>query len=94
MALPGRSRPRPLIQVHNFSQTSDQLVARPLHKHRTKQTQNKRIYTPNIHALSGIRTHDPSVRASEDGSCLKPRGYCDRLLTPIICILWNKYFYI
>jgi hypothetical protein len=31
-----------------------------------------------IHALSGIRTHDPSVRASEDSSCLRPRGYCDR----------------
>jgi hypothetical protein len=31
-----------------------------------------------IHALSGIQTHDPSVRASEDGSCLRPRGHCDR----------------
>jgi hypothetical protein len=37
---------------------SDQLVARPLSKHRTAQTQNKHIYTPNIYALSGIRTHD------------------------------------
>jgi hypothetical protein len=60
--------------------TSDQLVARPLPKHRTTQTQNKRIHTPNIHSLSGIRTHDPSVRASEDSSCLRPRGYCDRML--------------
>jgi hypothetical protein len=33
----------------------------------------------DIHALSGIRTHDPSVRASEDSSCLRPRGHCDRL---------------
>jgi hypothetical protein len=32
----------------------------------------------DIHALSGIRTHDPSFRASEDSSCLKPRGHCDR----------------
>jgi hypothetical protein len=32
----------------------------------------------NIHALSGIRTHDPSVRASEDSSCLRPHGHCDR----------------
>jgi hypothetical protein len=33
-----------------------------------------------IHALSGIRTHDPSVRASKDSSCLIviPRGHCDR----------------
>jgi hypothetical protein len=36
------------------------------HKHR--------IYTyTDIHALSWIRTHDPSVRASEDSSCFKPR---------------------
>jgi hypothetical protein len=58
---------------------SDRLVGRPLPKHRTTQTQNKRIHTPNSHALLGIRTHDPSVRASEDSLCLRPRGYCDRL---------------
>jgi hypothetical protein len=46
--------------------TNDQPVARPLPKHRITQTQNKRIHTPNIHALSGIRTHDPSVLAGED----------------------------
>jgi hypothetical protein len=34
--------------------------------------------TTNMHALSGIRNHDPSVRASEDSSCFRPRGYCDR----------------
>jgi hypothetical protein len=45
---------------------SDQLVVRPLPKHRTTKTQNKDIHTPNIQALSEIRTHDPSVRASED----------------------------
>jgi hypothetical protein len=44
--------------------------------HRTTQTQNKRT---DIHVLSGIRTHDPSVRASEDGSCFRPRSHCDRL---------------
>jgi hypothetical protein len=32
----------------------------------------------NIHALSGIRTHDPSVGASEHSSCLRSRGHCDR----------------
>jgi hypothetical protein len=37
-------------------------------------------YTPNIHALSGIRSHDPSFRASEDSTCLRPLGHCDRLL--------------
>jgi hypothetical protein len=33
----------------------------------------------NIHALSEIRTHDPSFRASEDSACLRPLGYSDRL---------------
>jgi hypothetical protein len=56
--------------------TSDEFVARPLPKHRTTQTQNKQIHTPNIHNLSGIRTHYPSVRASKDSSCLRPLGYC------------------
>jgi hypothetical protein len=32
-----------------------------------------------MHAFSGIRTHDPSVQASEEGSCLRPRGLCGRL---------------
>jgi hypothetical protein len=34
------------------------------------------IDTPltDIHASSGIGTHDPSVRAGEGGSCLRPRG--------------------
>jgi hypothetical protein len=30
----------------------------------------------DIHALGGTRTYDPSVRASEGSSCLRPRGYC------------------
>jgi hypothetical protein len=50
--------------------TRDQPVAMPLHAHRTAQTQNKR--TQDIHASSGFRTHDPSVRAGEDGSCRRP----------------------
>jgi hypothetical protein len=59
--------------------TSVQSVARPLPKHRTAQIQIKHIHTPDIHALSGIRTHDSSVRASECSLCLRLRGYCDRL---------------
>jgi hypothetical protein len=31
-----------------------------------------------IHALSGIRTHDPSVPVCEDSSCLTQCGHCDR----------------
>jgi hypothetical protein len=44
--------------------------------HRTTQAQNKR--TQGIHALSRIRTHDPTARASEYSSCLRPRGHCDQ----------------
>jgi hypothetical protein len=53
--------------------TEVQSVARPL----LAKTQNKYRH---LHSLSGIRTHDPSVRAGEDSSCLSQRGYCDRLL--------------
>jgi hypothetical protein len=77
------SEPWPLILFRNHiftdsrtPSTSDQLVARTLLKHRATQIQNKCIHTPNIYALSGIRTHDPSVRTSEGSSCLRPRGYC------------------
>jgi hypothetical protein len=58
--------------------TSDQFIARPLPKHRTTQKQNKHIHVPNIHALCGIRTHDPGFRGSEDSTCLRPRGYRNR----------------
>jgi hypothetical protein len=46
-----------------------------LYKNTEKGTQ-----TLNIHALSGIRTHGPGVRASEDNSCLRPPSYRDRLI--------------
>jgi hypothetical protein len=58
--------------------TGDQLVARPLPKHRTTQTQKKNTHI-DIRALSGIGTHTHSTRASEDKSCLTPFGYRDRL---------------
>jgi hypothetical protein len=38
------------------------------------QTQNKH----RLYASIGIRTHDPSVRTSEDSSCVRPCGHCDR----------------
>jgi hypothetical protein len=58
--------------------TGDQLVARPLPKHRTTQSQNKHTHKPNIHALCGIGTHDPGFRAKEDSTCLRLLGYRDR----------------
>jgi hypothetical protein len=67
-----------LFTIGRIPWTSNQLVARPLPKHRAAQTQNKHIYTPNIHALSGIRTHDYGVRVSEDNSYLRPLIYRGR----------------
>jgi hypothetical protein len=55
--------------------TSDQPVAGSYlhtgqHKHRIN------AHT-DIHASSGIRSHDPSIRTSEDGSWLRPCGHRD-----------------
>jgi hypothetical protein len=72
--------------------TSDQLVARPLHKQRTTQTQNKHIHSSNIYALSGIRTTDRSVRASEDSSRLRPRGYYDRFAFQLYLLIPSLLF--
>jgi hypothetical protein len=77
MALPAHLGPRPLIQFSNpFSQTVGLLgrvisPSQSLYINTGQHKQNKRIHTPNIHTLSGIRTHDPCVRASEDSSCLR-----------------------
>jgi hypothetical protein len=46
------------------------IQGRYLHKHRINT---------NIRALNVIRTHDSSVRAGEDISCLRPRSHCDQL---------------
>jgi hypothetical protein len=56
--------------------TGDQPDARPLHTHRTTQRRKMRTY---IHASSGVRTHDPSVRAAEDSTYLRPLGHWDHL---------------
>jgi hypothetical protein len=54
----------------------DQPVVRPLPTHRTTETQNKRTQYRH-HALNGIGTHDPSVRAN---------GYCDRPRAILACL--------
>jgi hypothetical protein len=53
--------------------TGDQAVARPLPTHRTTQTQNKRTQT----SMPWVE-FEPTIPAFEDGSCLRPRGHCDR----------------
>jgi hypothetical protein len=45
----------------------------------TQENTNRINAHTDTHALSEIRTHDPSIRASEDNSCLKLCGHCDRL---------------
>jgi hypothetical protein len=55
--------------------TRDQPVARPLPAHRTA---HKHRINTDIHALSGIRTHNLGVRASKNSSCLRQHGHCDR----------------
>jgi hypothetical protein len=49
---------------------------------RKAATYTKNNINNDIHVSSGIRTRDTSVRAGEDGSCLRPRGNCDRLIKP------------
>jgi hypothetical protein len=44
----------------------------------TENNTNTEWTNTDIHAWSGIRTHDPSVRAGEDGSCVRPRGHSNR----------------
>jgi hypothetical protein len=76
-----------LQRVGRTPWTVDQPVARPLPTQDNTYTEET---LTDIHASSGIRTHDPSVRASEDISCLRRRGHCDRqcLLSEenIVCI--------
>jgi hypothetical protein len=81
--------PWPLVQFLNLfrqqvgllgngvSPSQGRYLHTELHKHRIH------AHT-DIHALSRIRTHDPSVRASEDSSCLRSRGHCDRLLLLVL----------
>jgi hypothetical protein len=65
----------------------NQLVARPLpvYKHRKTNTYTQ---TPNVHALSRIRIHDPGFQGSEDSSCLRSLVYRDRQLFHIIIFLF------
>jgi len=50
--------------------TGDQTDLRRTTQHRETRTQ--------IHAPSGVRTRDPSVRATEDSTRLRPRGHGHR----------------
>jgi hypothetical protein len=55
----------------------------------TQTQKNAQTQTPNIHALSAIRTHDHGFRASEDSTRLRPLGYRDRPWEDYIQIYLN-----
>jgi len=52
-----------------------------LYLHSTTQHRKKQTY---IHVQSGIRNRDPSVRAAEDSTCLRPLGHCEWHFSHII----------
>jgi hypothetical protein len=82
MPLQSFVEPWPLFQFPKTYTQSVGLLGRGIspsqgrYPHTEQHKQNKRTH---IQALSGILTHDPCVLASEDSSCLRPRGHCDRL---------------
>jgi hypothetical protein len=85
MALQPNVGPWPLLQFRNLFDTNgrtpwtiDHSVARPLPAHRT--TQHRINAHTDIHALGGIRTHDPNFRASEDSSFPRPLDHLSRFL--------------
>jgi hypothetical protein len=48
-----------------------------------------------IHASSGIRTHDPSIWAGENVSCLGRRGHCDqRRLSVTPCLADSQVLFV
>jgi hypothetical protein len=65
------------LQSLNLRQTVEFLgrVISPSQSRYLHTGQHKHRINANIHASSGIRTNDPSVRAGEDISCLKPRDH-------------------
>jgi hypothetical protein len=83
MALQPFLGPWPVLQFRNLFYTTVGLLGRVispsqgryLHKRQHKHRINAHT---DIYDLSGIRTHNPSVRASEDSSCFRPRGQCDQ----------------
>jgi hypothetical protein len=64
-----------LYTIGRTTWTGDQAIARPLHT-QGKHKHRMNTYNTGPHALSGIRTHDPSVRASHGGrqeGCIQKR---------------------
>jgi hypothetical protein len=89
MALPAHLMSQPLIQFCNhFSQTIG-FLGRVINSSQGRYLNTE--YTHTQTSLLRVR-FEPSVQASENSTCLRPGGYCDRhlcwntvRLTPIYC---------
>jgi hypothetical protein len=57
-------------------------LAQGLYLYTNRKTHTTQIL--NIQALSGVQTHAPGVRASEDSLCLRPLGYRERHKPPVV----------
>jgi hypothetical protein len=78
MALPAHSGPWPLIPFRNHFPQMVWLFGRVISSSQGRYLhtwQNKHGINADIHDLSVVRTHDPSIRASENSSCLRRSGY-------------------
>jgi hypothetical protein len=79
LALPAHSGPRPLTQFRKHFSWIVGLTGRVISPSQGRYlNRGQHKHTLNIHALCGIRTHDSSVRAREESSCLRAHGYRDR----------------
>jgi hypothetical protein len=65
--------------------TGDRPDSRPLPTHR--KTKHRKTRT-HIHSSSGIRTHNPSVRAAEDITSFRPLGHWDQPCFLYECETW------
>jgi hypothetical protein len=81
--------PWPLFQVlnpiHSRYDFSDGGSAR---RKATTYIHTEQTHT-DIHASSGIRAYDPTVREGEDVTCIRPCGECDRPLAYNYIIYYN-----
>jgi hypothetical protein len=82
MALQLSVEPWPLFSVSESYMQSVGLLRRGISPSQGRYLQTEqhkhRINATDIRSLSGIRTHDPSIEAGEDGSYLRPRSHRDR----------------
>jgi hypothetical protein len=79
MALQPFVGPWPLFHLRNLFTHMAGLLRRVISPSQDRSAAYTQDNTnTDIHAFNGIRTHDSSVRASEDSLCLKPRGHCDQ----------------